>query len=603
MPLTPGTRLGPYQILAPLGAGGMGEVYRASDTRLERNVAIKVMPEHLSADAEVRARFVREARTVSSLNHPNICTLFDVGREGERDYLVMELVEGETLASRLARGPLAVAEVIRVGTQLAEALDRAHRAGVIHRDLKPANVMLAKSGAKLMDFGLARAGRRAHSMGAGAALSVALTQSPTTAQPLTSHGMIVGTVPYMAPEQLEGHEVDARTDLWALGCVLYEMATGRRAFDGSTQASLISSIMKDEPRALTDISPVTPALLDRVVRACLAKDPAQRWQNAHDVVIALRWPSVAAGTEVVARNAPPAEREFVLTAAHVRQLTDHNPQLVGYPLSYVDNQIASERLIVYMHGVGADSGKFEEAVRTSEDRAVAVSLVGFSPRDRKRPVLSVDNQSRVLRMFLRELVKECRPAVTLLVGHATGADQLLRMVHDEPGAGIPVDGLIALCPNVSLETCFATTLYSKLDGSDPGGTLAILKALAKDIDKLETWLVVQNYLTQTLLSLGTDIEPLRRFSAEIVAPFEQPGDPLADWYRAARRQIPFVRLVFSSEEARAAEALLARHIESNVMGDDFTESSFVLEPSHHLGLLSPEVVGRHLRDAFAALGR
>jgi Tol biopolymer transport system component len=286
MSLTPGTRLGPYEIASPLGAGGMGEVYRARDSRLGRDVAVKVLPQHLSSNSEVRARFEREAKTVSSLNHPHICTLFDVGREGDTDYLVMELVEGETLANKIGRGPLTTAEVLKIGTEIADALERAHRAGVIHRDLKPGNVMLTKSGAKLMDFGLARATGLA---GASASGATALTHSPTVAQPLTAEGTIVGTFQYMSPEQLEGKESDARSDIWALGCVLYEMATGKRAFDGSTQASLISSIMRDQPRPMVELAPMNPPALERATSQCMAKDPDDRWQSAGDLKRELEW--------------------------------------------------------------------------------------------------------------------------------------------------------------------------------------------------------------------------------------------------------------------------------------------------------------------------
>src|SRR5215510_2197689 len=285
MPLAAGTRLGPYEVVAPLGAGGMGEVFRAKDTRLGRDVAIKVLPQHLSANPEVRTRFEREAKTVSSLNHPNICTLFDVGREGDTDYLVMELVDGETLAQRLARGALPSADVLKLAAQIADALSRAHRAGVIHRDLKPGNVMLTRSGCKLMDFGLARATGLAGPGGSG--LTVALSQSPTMGAPLTAEGTIVGTFQYMAPEQLEGKEADARSDLWALGCVLYEMATGKRAFEGASQASLISAIMKDEPTPVSQVAPLSPASLDGLIQACLAKSPEDRLQTAHDAKLQL----------------------------------------------------------------------------------------------------------------------------------------------------------------------------------------------------------------------------------------------------------------------------------------------------------------------------
>jgi eukaryotic-like serine/threonine-protein kinase len=287
MTLVSGTRLGPYEITAPLGAGGMGEVYRARDTRLSRDVAVKVLPQHLSLNPEVRARFDREAKTISSLNHAHICTLFDVGREGDTDYLVMELVEGETLAARLAKGALPAAEVLRLGSQIADALDRAHRAGVVHRDLKPGNVMLTRSGAKLMDFGLARATGMAGPAGGSGITHAALTQSPTMAAPLTAEGTIVGTFQYMAPEQLEGKEADERSDIWALGCVLYEMATGRRAFEGRSQASLISAIMTSEPPPVSQVAPLAPLGLDRLIRTCLTKDPDERVRTAHDVKLQL----------------------------------------------------------------------------------------------------------------------------------------------------------------------------------------------------------------------------------------------------------------------------------------------------------------------------
>ncbi len=291
--LAAGTTLGPYRIVAALGAGGMGEVYRAHDSRLGRDVAIKVLPPRSALSSDARARFEREARTISQLSHTHICALYDVGREGDTDYLVMELLEGETLAHRLSRGPLAVADVLRLGAEIASALDRAHAAGVVHRDLKPGNVMLTRSGAKLMDFGLARVGASPAN-----ASSAALSASPTMTQPLTGEGAIVGTFQYMAPEQLEGKDADARADIWALGCVLYEMATGKRAFAGESQASLIGAIMRDDPRPIGELQPLTPPALGHVVSRCLAKDPTERWQSARDVGSVLE---MARGASSVAR--------------------------------------------------------------------------------------------------------------------------------------------------------------------------------------------------------------------------------------------------------------------------------------------------------------
>ena len=283
MALTTGTRLGSYEIVSPLGAGGMGEVYRACDERLGRDVAIKVLPAHVSDDLELRQRFEREARTLATLSHPHICAVFDVGRQepstssGQAiDYIVLELLEGETLADRIAKGPLPLDQALRYGVEIADALDKAHRKGVIHRDLKPANIMLTKGGAKLLDFGLAK-----HA--APAAGVVGASMLPTTPRGLTVQGTILGTFQYMAPEQLEGTEADARTDIFAFGAVLYEMLTGRKAFDGKSQASLISAIMSSEPPAVSSVQPVVPPALDQIVRTCLAKDPDERWQTAADI--------------------------------------------------------------------------------------------------------------------------------------------------------------------------------------------------------------------------------------------------------------------------------------------------------------------------------
>jgi eukaryotic-like serine/threonine-protein kinase len=282
MALTPGTKLGPYEIIAPLGAGGMGEVYRARDIRLDRQVAIKVLPTKLSSDASLKQRLEREAKAVSKLSHPHICTLHDIGHQDGVDFLVMEYLEGETLEQRLIKGPLPPEQTLRYATQIADALANAHKLGITHRDLKPANVMLTKSGAKLMDFGLAK-------QSGSAPLAEALTEMTLEQSKLTSEGMIVGTFQYMAPEQLEGKEADARTDIFAFGELLHEMATGKPAFSGKSRASLIASILTTEPPAITQLQPLTPPALERVVKKCLAKDPDDRWQSARDIETNLKW--------------------------------------------------------------------------------------------------------------------------------------------------------------------------------------------------------------------------------------------------------------------------------------------------------------------------
>jgi Tol biopolymer transport system component/predicted Ser/Thr protein kinase len=283
MSLIPGAKLGPYEILAPAGAGGMGEVYKARDTRLDRIVAIKVLPSHLSSNPAARQRFDREARAISSLSHQNICQLYDVGSQDGADFLVMEYLEGETLASRLAKGPLPLQQLLKCGMEVCEGLEKAHRSGVVHRDLKPGNIMLTKSGAKLMDFGLAKP------TAAPAAASAATAATLATKDPLTAEGSIVGTFHYMSPEQVEGRELDVRSDIFSFGAVLYEMVTGKRAFDGKSQISIASAILEKEPEPITTIQPLAPPALDHVVRGCLAKDPESRWQSAGDIARELHW--------------------------------------------------------------------------------------------------------------------------------------------------------------------------------------------------------------------------------------------------------------------------------------------------------------------------
>jgi serine/threonine protein kinase len=273
----------------------MGEVYRAKDTRLDRSVAIKILPAEFSSDPVRKQRFEREAKTISNLNHPHICVLYDVGHQDGTDYLVMECVEGETLAKRLEKGPLPLEQVLRYGSQIAEALDKAHRSGVVHRDLKPGNIMLTPTGAKLLDFGLAKP---AVALVSGSTLTVAARPSP-----MTQEGTIVGTFQYMSPEQVEGKEVDTRSDLFSVGAVLYEMLTGKRAFEGKSQFSVASAILEREPTAITSIKPLTPAALDHSVRRCLAKDLDDRWQNSRDLAGELKW--IAEGSS---QSASPVSR-------------------------------------------------------------------------------------------------------------------------------------------------------------------------------------------------------------------------------------------------------------------------------------------------------
>ncbi|MGB7217941.1 MAG: protein kinase [Vicinamibacterales bacterium] len=311
--IVPGTRFGPYEILSSLGAGGMGEVYKARDTRLDRIVAIKVLPETLAADPQFRERFDREARAISRLDHPHICVLYDVGEHPSTGsgrgtaYLVMQYLEGETLADRLRKGALPLDQALTYATQMADALAAAHRVGITHRDLKPGNVMLTKAGSKLLDFGLAKTA-------ASAVATTTLSALPTEGPGLTAQGTILGTFQYMAPEQLEGHDAGGRTDIFAFGAVVYEMLTGRKAFEGKSHASLIAAIMHADPPPVSTLQPLTPPALDRIVKKCLAKDPDERWQGAKDLHDELKWIVENAG----AASGAPTSRSMNATQAGSR---------------------------------------------------------------------------------------------------------------------------------------------------------------------------------------------------------------------------------------------------------------------------------------------
>ena len=381
MTLAVGSKLGPYEVVGPLGAGGMGEVYRARDPRLERTVAIKILSTQFTADAVARQRFEREAKTISGLNHPNICVLYDVGREDGLEYLVMEYVDGESLAERLEKGPLPLEQVLKVGAQIADALDKAHRSGIVHRDLKPGNVMLTASGAKLLDFGLAKESAPLANL---ATLTVASPVSPVTQQ-----GTIVGTFQYTSPEQVEGKPLDGRSDIFSLGAVLYEMVTGKRAFAGKTQLSVASSILESEPEAINALKPVTPLALERAVQRCLEKDPDERWQSARDLALELQWIS-GGGSQAAApaarrqpawkRNAwiawllcvamalgllalaalwrgggAPPQQTMVFSALFPLAVRDMTVAPDGHTVAVATHQEGAKKGLIWLYGIGSES--------------------------------------------------------------------------------------------------------------------------------------------------------------------------------------------------------------------------------------------------------
>jgi pimeloyl-ACP methyl ester carboxylesterase len=369
----------------------------------------------------------------------------------------------------------------------------------------------------------------------------------------------------------------------------------------------MSAILGQEAPLLAALRPDLPPQVAWLVRKCLAKDPDRRIQTSLDVRNELEelLRELDAGTLAApgagGRAAEPEERHLVLTAAHVRQLSVRSPRLIGYRLRYLDNRADSETLVVCLHGVGGDHRRFEASVRSLPYRVVSASLAGFAPGDTYRPELPFDDHSRLLRILLADLVRECRPARTILVGFSAGADQFLRILASDEGAGVDVAGLVALGVNVTLETCFVSRLFAGMDTGNPGEILEVLKSLGREAHTLRGWLVLQSYIAQTFMKFGAELEPLRRYSADVIAPFEQGGDPLPGWYLAATERVSSVRFVFSDTEAAPAEAILARHLEQDVLGDRFSERTWVTEPVSHAELPEPAVAHRHIESVVAEL--
>ena len=371
MPLAFGTKLGPYEIQSPLGAGGMGEVYRASDSRLDRIVAVKVVNSALVASPDLKLRFEREARTISQLKHPNICTLYDVGHHAGVDFLVMECLEGETLADRLLRGPVPSKDLLRIATQIADALQNAHRARIVHRDLKPGNVMLTETGAKLLDFGLAKPAVIGAAVGYSAPLlSAAVTiASPSPhVSPLTSAGMLVGTIQYMSPEQIEGKEADVRTDIFAFGAMLYEMATGKRAFQGKSQLSIASAILERDPEMPPEMFCKFPHAWRQLLCGCLAKSPDDRFQSMQDIKLQLSWIAEELGN-LPSMNVPRTANRWLLASLGILVLVTASAAVAWWRASSTKVEIP---VVVFAANLGQ-----KQEVAVDNGRAVAVSPDGM----------------------------------------------------------------------------------------------------------------------------------------------------------------------------------------------------------------------------------
>jgi len=616
MPLTSGTRLGPYEVIAPLGQGGMGEVYRARDTKLGRDVALKILPESFAGDADRLMRFEREARTLASLNHPNIAAIYGIEGDGppagvgeaRPRALVMELVEGEDLAERIARGAMPLDEALPIARQIAEALEAAHDRGIIHRDLKPANVKVKSDGTvKVLDFGLAKT---RESSGDAA---TDLAHAPTATATLTALGAILGTTAYMAPEQACGRPVDARADIWAFGVVLWEMLTGRRPFDGETVSDVLAAVLRDEPDWDALPRRLSPALV-RLLRRCLRRDPARRLRHVGDARLELE---EAAEQPTVGVESPAdhggshgigAEHSWPLTTAVCRHLNRDtlDAALIGDELQYRDNGRPSDVLVVYVPGFGFGHGVFEEVLDRSMHRGVAVTLYGFEQTRRRRIPLPLADHLTLLRLFVESVVEASRPKTTVLCGFSSSADIVLRMISETGLHHGTVDGVLALSPNLSLDTCFFSRRVADIPPDRDEQILDISREVAAAMSTPQAWLHMMPYLMELVRKYHADIHALRLHGRDIIAPFIDGGDsPFAGWYRAAKRTGIPVRVVFAGaedDEQRALRALMLAHVDRQVFGPDFDDRDITSEPDAlHMDLMRAGVVEEHLEALLARL--
>ena len=609
MTLLAGDYLGPYEVISPLGSGSMGEVYRARDERLGREVAIKVLPDGVEGDAARLARFEREARLLASLSHPNIATVYGLEEHEGRRLLVMELVEGETLADRITRGPIAFADALPLALQITKGLEAAHEQAVIHRDLKPANLMLTpEGGIKILDFGLARTWQATRD-------DADITHSPTLTSRITNAGELLGTVAYMSPEQARGRPVDTRADIWAFGCVLFEMLSGRPPFVGDAVGEVLAAVLRDEPD-WDDLPATLPPAVQRLLRRCLRRDPGSRLRHIGDARLELveagddaeRDP---AGSTAGARpDDAGTQRSWPLTTDVCRHLNRAtlDPTMIGDNLSYLDNDRPSDVLVVYIPGFGFDHNTFREVLVRTPYRGIAVTLYGFEPARRRRPPVPFRDHLTILRLFLESVIRDSKARWTVLTGFSVGADAVMRLCAEGGVDHRHIDGILAFGPNVNLETCFVSRRVAAIPDDSGAAFLDVAREVAGMMETPEAWLQMNPYLVELVRKYQADFGALRSYGRDIIAPFLAGGEsPFAGWYRAAKEAKLEVRVVFAgadaSEQTGLREVRLAQ-VDSQVLGPLFRDADIVSEPdAYHMGLMDADVIERHLEELLRRLGR
>jgi serine/threonine protein kinase len=588
-------QIGAYLIDVEIGRGGMGVVYKATDSRLGRSVAIKALPLQLEDSPELLARFEREARTLAALNHPNIGGIHGIEEHQGLKYLVLEYIDGETLADRIARGQLRVVETMIIGSQIARGLAAAHDAGFIHRDLKPANVKITSEGiAKVLDFGLARfEPAMKHRTETDETLTVAPSDTMTTP------GTILGTVQYLSPEQARGVDVDRRTDLWALGVILYECLTGRNPFVRESSAECIAAIISEDPN-LEVLPESTPDEVIALIRRCLRKDARDRQRDAGDCRLVLE-----DAREALSHKGPATssvrditDRRFRISDTLCRNLdrSGFDALLPGWEIRFADNNRDSDVLIVWIPSIGGDhkTSAWRELIAASPYRMVIVTPVGMEPGVVNQPVVSIENQFALIRALTEDLKLRLNPKKTIVSGFSCGSIMALRCAAGDD-SGRLFDGVLAIDADMQESDCFMTRLFAGLDASSAHDVKKGLHKISCSCESIHEWLVLHQHMIECVDKFKTDFSPLICQGKDLSEAYEGvhtgAASPFVEFLRDALKRAGTVRCVFhdSPENRRMLGEIRMIHLDNQCLGREFTDEVFAFLPvPDHIGMMSNE---------------